>query len=51
MNPGELTMPPPVEVAQAWGFGISKVKEALMGLRGDHAVWRAWRDEFRATLT
>ena len=50
VSPGELTMPPHIEVSQAWGFGISKVKEGLMGLRGDHTVWKAWRDEFRASL-
>ena len=26
VSPGELTMPPHIEVSQAWGFGISKVK-------------------------
>jgi len=50
VSPGELTMPPHIQVDQAWGFGISKVKEALMGLRGDHAVWKEWRDEFRAAV-
>jgi pyruvate dehydrogenase (quinone) len=50
VSAGELTMPPHIQVPQAWGFGISKVKEALIGLRGDHEVWRAWRDEFRASV-
>jgi len=27
VNPGERTMPPKVELAQAWGFGIAKVRE------------------------
>ena len=27
VNPGELTMPPKIELEQAWGFGVSKVKE------------------------
>jgi pyruvate dehydrogenase (quinone) len=49
VSAGELTMPPHLQVPQAWGFGISKVKEALMGLKGDHEVWREWRDEFRAS--
>lgn len=50
VSPGELTMPPHIEVSQVWGFGVSKVKEAMLGLRGDHAVWKGWRDEFRANL-
>jgi hypothetical protein len=32
------------------GFGMSKVKEGLMGLKGDHDVWKQWRDEFRANV-
>jgi thiamine pyrophosphate-dependent acetolactate synthase large subunit-like protein len=50
VSPGELVMPPHIEVGQAWGFGKSKVKEGLMGLRGDHEVWKVWRDEFRASV-
>ena len=43
-------MPPTITVGEAWGFGISKVKEGLMGLKGDHEVWKLWRDEFRANV-
>jgi thiamine pyrophosphate-dependent acetolactate synthase large subunit-like protein len=50
VSPGELTMPPHVEIKEAWGFGMSKVKEGLMGLRGDHDIWKQWRDEFRANV-
>jgi len=50
VSPGELTMPPHVQIKQAWGFGMSKVKEGLMGLKGDHDVWKQWRDEFRASV-
>ena len=50
VSAGELTMPPTISVDEAWGFGISKVKEALMGLKGDHDVWKLWRDEFRANV-
>ena len=50
VSPGELTMPPTVTVGEAWGFGISKVKEGLMGLKGDHEVWKLWRDEFRSNV-
>ncbi|MEE2663437.1 MAG: thiamine pyrophosphate-dependent enzyme [Myxococcota bacterium] len=50
VSAGELTMPPTINIEEAWGFGISKVKEALMGLRGDHDIWKLWRDEFRANV-
>ena len=50
VSPGELTMPPTIKVEQAWGFGMSKLKEAILGLRGDHLQWKAWRDEFKANL-
>ena len=50
VSPGELTMPPTITVAEAWGFGISKVKEAMLGIAGDHDVWQVWRDEFKANV-
>ena len=50
VSPGELTMPPTITIEEAWGFGISKVKEAIMGLKGDHEQWKGWRDEFKANL-
>jgi pyruvate dehydrogenase (quinone) len=50
VSPGELTMPPTITVDEAFGFGISKIKEALMGLRGDHEIWDVWRDEFKANV-
>lgn len=50
VSAGELTMPPKITVGEAWGFGISKIKEALLGVRGDHDVWKAWRDEFKANV-
>ena len=42
--------PPTITIEEAWGFGISKVKEAIMGLKGDHEQWKGWRDEFKANL-
>jgi pyruvate dehydrogenase (quinone) len=24
-----------------------KVKEGILGIRGDHEVWKEWRDEFK----
>ena len=50
VSPGELTMPPTITLKEAWGFGISKVKEALIGVKGDHEIWKGWRDEFRANV-
>jgi pyruvate dehydrogenase (quinone) len=50
VTPGELTMPPSVNIKQAWGFGLSKLKEGLLGLAGDHAQWENWKREFDANL-
>jgi thiamine pyrophosphate-dependent acetolactate synthase large subunit-like protein len=50
VSPGELTMPPHISFEQAWGFGISKAKEALLGLKGEHEQWSGWRDELKANL-
>jgi pyruvate dehydrogenase (quinone) len=51
VSPGELSMPPHISTEQVWGFGIGKVREAIMGLKGDHEVWKHWRDEFKAALS
>lgn len=50
VSPGELTMPPHLTIEEAWGFGLSKVKEGILGLKGDHDQWKGWRDEFMANL-
>jgi thiamine pyrophosphate-dependent acetolactate synthase large subunit-like protein len=50
VSPGELTMPPHLDFEQAWGFGLSKAREALIGLRGEHEQWAGWRDELKANL-
>ena len=50
VSPGELTMPPTITAKEAWGFGISKVKEAMLGIKGDHEQWQGWRDEFKANV-
>ena len=47
---GLLCMPPHIAPKQAFGFGISKFKEALLGLSGDHEQWANWENEFRANL-
>lgn len=51
VSPGELTMPPTITVKEAWGFGLSKIKEALLGIKGDHEQWKGWRDEFKANVS
>ena len=51
VSSGELVMPPHIELEEAWGFGVSKVKEGLLGVQGDHRVWQEWRDEFMAFLS
>ena len=48
VSSGELAMPPHISVDEFWGFGVSKVKEAILGAEGDHRVWKEWRDEFKA---
>lgn len=48
VSAGELVMPPHVNVNQAWGFGISKIKEGVLGLKGDHAQWDNWEEEIKA---
>jgi pyruvate dehydrogenase (quinone) len=50
VSAGELVMPPEIKVKDAWGFGMSKIKGGLIGIKGDHKVWKVWRDEFMATL-
>jgi pyruvate dehydrogenase (quinone) len=51
VSSGELVMPPHVAIDEVWGFGTSKVKEGLLGLEGDHRVWKEWRDEFMSFLS
>lgn len=48
VSAGELVMPPHVAIDEVWGFGMTKVKEGMLGIRGDHEVWKEWRDEFKA---
>jgi pyruvate dehydrogenase (quinone) len=43
-------MPPHIQPSQAFGFGISKIKEAVLGLAGDHEQWLNLENEFRANL-
>jgi len=32
------------------GFGMSKIKEGLIGLEGDHSIWKSWCDEYLANI-
>jgi pyruvate dehydrogenase (quinone) len=35
---------------EAAGFALSKVREGLLGLEGDHAQFENWAEEFQANL-
>jgi pyruvate dehydrogenase (quinone) len=48
VSAGELSMPPHIGMEEFYGFGISKLKEGILGIKGDHSVWKEWRDEFKA---
>jgi pyruvate dehydrogenase (quinone) len=50
VSAGELSMPPTIQLEQAWGFGMSKIKEGILAAEGDHEILKAWRDEFRANV-
>lgn len=50
VSSGELVMPPEISFDEAWGFGMSKVREAMLGIKGDHKMWKVWRDEFKSSL-
>ncbi len=47
---GLLSMPPHIQGKMAVGFALSKFKEGLLGLEGDHAQWANLANEFRANL-
>lgn len=51
VSSGELVMPPEVKLEEAWSFGMSKVREGIIGIKGDHKIWKVWRDEFKAKLS
>ncbi len=48
VSAGELSMPPHIGLDEFYGFGISKLREGILGIKGDHRVWQEWRDEFKA---
>jgi thiamine pyrophosphate-dependent acetolactate synthase large subunit-like protein len=50
VSPGELTMPPHLSSEEAWGFGVSKAREGLIAIRGEHEQWDGWVDELKANL-
>ncbi len=50
VTPGALTLPPKIGLKEALGFGASKIKEALLGIHGDHEQWANWKSEFDANL-
>jgi len=48
VTPGELIMPSHITVDHAWGFGMTKVKEGILGLKGDESQWDNWRSTIRS---
>lgn len=40
-------MPTHISVDEFWGYGVSRVKKAILGTEGDH-LYKEWRDEFKA---
>ncbi|MEX3009375.1 thiamine pyrophosphate-dependent enzyme [Hoeflea sp. TYP-13] len=50
VSAGEFVMPPHVTIEQAWGFGMVKIKEGILGLKGDHTQWDNWKDELKSVL-
>lgn len=50
VTPALLTMPPRITLDESAGFALSKVREGLLGLEGDHAQFDNWMEEFRANL-
>lgn len=50
VSAGELVMPPNITVEEAWGFGMSKIKEGILGLKGDESQWENWKSEIKAGL-
>ncbi|MGI9367571.1 MAG: thiamine pyrophosphate-dependent enzyme, partial [Ruegeria sp.] len=50
VTPGELVMPPHLDARQAWGFGMSKLKEGILLAKGDHAQWDNWVKELKAAF-
>lgn len=48
VSPGELVMPPHTTVQEAWGFGMSKLKEGVLLAKGEHAQWDNWVEEIKA---
>jgi pyruvate dehydrogenase (quinone) len=51
VTPGVLSLPPHIAAGEAWGFGMSKLREAAILARdGEREQWRNWRDEIEAAL-
>lgn len=48
VSAGSLTLPPHITLSEAFGFGKSKVKEAILALRGDKSQLQNIKDEVKA---
>ncbi|MEM6463615.1 MAG: thiamine pyrophosphate-dependent enzyme [Pseudomonadota bacterium] len=50
VSAGEFVMPPHITVGEAWGFGMTKIREGILGLKGDESQWDNWKEEIKAAL-
>ena len=48
VSSGELMMPPQIQMSQAAGMAVSKAKQAMMALSGDHEQWDNIAEELAA---
>ena len=48
VSPGVLTLPPKITLEEAYGFSRSKVKEALLSLKGHKSQWANIKSEIKA---
>lgn len=48
VTPGELSLPPKIDVQQAKNFGSSKIKEVIKAINGDKRQWDNVKNEIEA---
>jgi pyruvate dehydrogenase (quinone) len=39
-----------VTAEEVWGFGVSKAREGMIAIRGEHEQWEGWVAELKANL-
>ena len=48
VSPGALSLPPTITFEEAWGFGVSKIKEGVLAAKGDHSQWKNIYQEIKS---